>query len=156
MYDVTHFVKGLRKVNEMIVVKKFDDAFHVERFKKNIVSNTNYFKPFLTPSNKGVYAKIIGKNILDIKNVDEMPNRGGPVYLHFYGTIFRLFRKHYLFGFIIPEILYTLFTVFVIFISEEYLFFKIIALFIWMFVYIKSMKAAQDIHQKIDNWFSSR
>lgn len=90
----------------MFVFKRFYDEDLIQHFKSNIIKHTYELKFDFRPRNIGLYSKI-NRNLINIKNVSEEEDRGGPVFMHFYGIIF---KRKYLLGIVCPQILYTIFT----------------------------------------------
>ncbi len=132
----------------MFVIKRINDESLIQHFKFNIITHTYDLKFDFRPRNIGLYSKI-NWNLIIIKNVSEEEEHGGPVFMHFYGVIF---RKKYLLGIICPQMLYTIFTFGLLFIREEYIYFKIIALAIWVYIYLSNINSIRYIYDKIVIW----
>lgn len=132
----------------MFVVKKFYNESTVERLKQNIIANTYESKFLVYPKRIGMHSKING-NLICITNVSEEQERGGPVYMNFYGMIC---KKKYLIGIICPQMIYSLFTFGVCMITDEYAFIKIIALIIWLYIYLSNSNSMHYIYDNIVKW----
>jgi len=122
-----------------------------ERLKDNILLNTKPLIPTLSDRRIGLYSKISG-NFINIKDVNEIPTRSSPICIHFYGMILTCFRKRFLIGLFIPEILYTIFTLVIIFFLDEYFELKIIAAALWSFVLISNINRIKSIYKQIVQW----
>ncbi len=132
----------------MFVFKRFYDEDLIQHFKSNIIKHTYELKFDFRPRNIGLYSKI-NRNLINIKNVSEEEDRGGPVFMHFYGIIF---KRKYLLGIVCPQILYTIFTFGLWFFQDEFLYFKIIALIIWLYIYLSNINSIRYIYDKIVRW----
>ena len=133
----------------MFVFKVFQGPSDIEKFKKNMREDTYEMIYNFSHIKLGLYAEIKG-NLINIKNVTEEYNRGGPIYMHFYGVIVKLLSKHCLFGVICPEILYTTITIFLWFVTDKC--FSFIATLIWIFIYVSSFNSIRGIHKKLIFW----
>ena len=85
------------------------------------------------------------QNFINIENVSEIETHGSPIFIHFYGVVL---KKKYLLGIICPQILYTLLTFGILFTKDEFLWFKIIALIVWIYVYISDIGSINYIYKK--------
>lgn len=134
----------------MFIAKQFNDEALIQRFKSNIKENTYDLKFSIYPRKVGLHSKII-RNLISVKNVCEEEDRGGPICLQFYGVIF---KKRYLLGIICPELWYTLVTFGICLIKDEYFYFKIIALLVWLFIYFSNMESIKYIRDKLIEWMN--
>lgn len=132
----------------MFVFKKLYNESTVENLKQNITSNSYESNFFVYPKRMGLHSKING-NLIHITNVSEEQERGGPVYMNFYGLIF---KNRYLVGIICPQMLYSLFTFGVCIMADEYAFIKIIALILWIYIYFSNYKSMCYIYDNIVRW----
>ena len=134
----------------MIFLKTINNN-SAERLKDNILLNTKPLIPTLSDRRIGLYSKISG-NFINIKDVNEIPTRSSSICIHFYGMILTCFRKRFLIGLFIPEILYTIFTLVIIFFLDEYFELKIIAAALWSFVLISNINRIKSIYKQIVQW----
>lgn len=136
----------------MFVFKSFKDTCHVEKFKNIIKASTLNLDHLSSYCQIGFHSKLIG-DIINIKDVSEISEHGGPIYIHFYGIILKLFKRNYLIGIFIPEIIYTLFTFIVVVLADEYLYFKIILLVIWLWIYLSNYGRIKNFFAILLRWF---
>lgn len=137
----------------MIILKLFS-ADNFNKFKNNILSNTNALnKSFYNPS--GIYSKF-NKHSIKILDVERDTSlRGENFNIAFNGVIIHLHSKKLLLGFIGPSLIYTLLTILIILSPLEYLTFRIVALVVWFIIYFTNYKRTLYIKQLLLRAFSN-
>ena len=72
----------------MFIIEQINNETAVQNFKNNITSHSYDLTFHSHPRKIGLYSKIY-KDLIIIKNVSEKEDRGGPIFMHFYGLIYK-------------------------------------------------------------------
>ena len=132
----------------MFIIEQIDNESSIQNFKDNITTHSYDLTFSFRPRKIGLYSKIY-KNLIIIKNVSEEEDRGGPIFMHFYGLIF---KKRYIIGIICPKMIYTLFTLAICITPYEVISIKIISPIIWFYIYLSNINNGKFIRNKLFEW----
>lgn len=138
----------------MIVLKLFSDKNNWGKFQKNIQLSCTHLDSYFQNAS-GLYVKNtpITIAILDVKKDASL--RGDNFNIVFRGILIPFFSKKILLGWIGPSLLYTLLTLLIIFSPLEYIQFRVMALVIWLLVYVTNihriMHLRHIIQRALDN-----
>lgn len=136
----------------MIIKKSFPDSEGPDNFRRHIRSSTvpldTYFH---NPA--GLYSRSTNRRITILDVEPNISLRAEPFPVVFHGIFISFFSKRILLGWIGPSWLYTLLTLLIVAFPLEYISFRLIALAVWVIVYMTNLRRIFDLKRMIETAF---
>ena len=123
----------------MIILKAFPHEVTADEFRDNIVSRTSSYTA-CSHHSSGVYSRLTKRTVTLIDVDSNTSLRGETFNICLYSIIISIFSKKYLLGWSGPSLIYTALTLLIVLCPIEYLEFRFIAFFVWLIVYLSSVR----------------
>lgn len=136
----------------MIIKKSFSDSEGPDSFRRHIRSSTVPLDTYFH-DRAGLYSRSTDRRITILDVEPNISLRGEPFPVVFHGIFISFFSKRILLGWIGPSLLYTLLTLLIVAFPLEYISFRLIALAVWVVVYMTNLRRIFDLKRMVEDAF---